>query len=73
MHVNVSKLRGKIAENGLTQAKIAAMISVNRSTFSRKMRSSALKFSVGEMLRIAEILHLSPDEASQIFLEEDSH
>lgn len=68
MQVNVAKLRGKIAEQGLTQEKIANDLSIDKSTFSRKMKSDALDFSIGEMHRIAEILHLSKTEASEIFL-----
>lgn len=68
MQVNVAKLRGKIAEQGLTQEKIANDLSIDKSTFSRKMKSDALDFSIGEMHRIAEILHLSKAEASEIFL-----
>ncbi|MBQ3089542.1 MAG: helix-turn-helix domain-containing protein [Oscillospiraceae bacterium] len=68
MRVNVDKLRGKIMEKGLTQEKVAGMVSMDRSTFSRKMKSEALEFSIGEMHRIADILSLTREEASQIFL-----
>lgn len=68
MQVNVDKLRGKIMECGLTQEKVAAQLSMDRSTFSRKMKSEALDFSVGEMHCMAEVLKLSREEASQIFL-----
>lgn len=68
MQVNVARLRGKIVERGLTQEKVAAQLSMDRSTFSRKMKSKALDFSIGEMHQIASVLQLSRDEASQIFL-----
>lgn len=68
MRVDVDMLRGKIAERGMTQEKLAHMLSMDKSTFSRKMKSSALTFSVGEMHNIASVLKLSKDEASQIFL-----
>lgn len=73
MNVNVDKLRGKITENGLTQEKVAAMISIDKSTFSRKMKSLALDFSIGEMHQLVKILNLSTEEASQIFLANNSH
>lgn len=72
MRVDVKKLKGKIVEQGMTQEKVASMVSMDRSTFSRKMKSEALEFSVGEMHRIAEILCMSREEASQIFLAENS-
>lgn len=67
MRVNVAKLRGKIVERGLTQEKLALELSMDKSTLSRKMRTDALDFSVGEMHRIVEILDISKKEVSEIF------
>lgn len=72
MRVDVAKLRGKIAERGMTQEKLAREIPMDKSTFSRKMKSEALDFSVGEMHRIATILELTDTEASDIFLTQNS-
>lgn len=68
MRVDIAKLKGKISECGMTQEKLARRISMDKSTFSRKMKSEALAFSVGEMHCIAEALNLSKSEASEIFL-----
>ena len=68
MRVNIDMLKGKIVENGFTQEKIASMVGMDRSTFSRKMKSSALDFSVEEMHKLCAILTLSNEEAVQIFL-----
>lgn len=68
VHVDVALLRGKIAERGMTQEKLAQAMSIDKSTLSRKMKSEALDFSVGEMHRIVEILGLSKAEAGEIFL-----
>lgn len=68
MRVDVALLRGKIAERGMTQEKLARELSMDKSTLSRKMKSEALDFSVGEMHRIVEILNLSKTEAGEIFL-----
>ena len=68
MRVDVAKLRGKIIERGMTQEKLAHEIKMDKSTFSRKMRSEALEFSVGDMHKIAYILNLSKKEAGEIFL-----
>ena len=73
MKVDTDKLRGKIAERGTTQEKLASLIPMNKSTFSRKMRSAGLEFSIGEMHRIAEILPLTKEEAQEIFLSVNSH
>jgi len=68
LHVNVDRLRGKIVECGLTQGKVALQLKIDISAFSRKMKSNALDFSIGEMHRIVDILQLSKEEATQIFL-----
>lgn len=68
MRVDVAKLRGKIVERGMTQEKLAHEIDMDKSTFSRKMKSEALEFSIGDMHRIASILSLSKEEAGEIFL-----
>ena len=73
MKVNIDKLRGKIAERGTTQEKVASQIPMNKSTFSRKMQSEGLEFSIGDMHQITEILQLSKEEAGEIFLSENSH
>ncbi len=41
---------------------------MNKSTFSRKMKSNALEFFVGEMHRIVAALNLSAEDAVDIFL-----
>ena len=68
LRVNTDMLRGKIVANGLTQEGVAAQIGMDRSTFSRKMKSSALDFSVEEMHKLCDVLMLSHEEAIQIFL-----
>lgn len=68
MRVDVARLRGKIVEKGMTQEQLASELSMDKSTFSRKMKSEALAFSVGEMHHIAEVLELSKREAGEIFL-----
>jgi len=73
MQVNTNLFRAKIKERGTTQENLAKALNMNKSTFSRKMKSEALAFSIGEMHRIAEILSLSKGEAEDIFLSENSH
>lgn len=68
MRVNVDALKGKIVDRGLTQEQVAEKINLDRSTFSRKMCSNALKFSVGDMHKLCDVLQLSAEEAKHIFL-----
>ena len=68
MKVDVNLLRGRIVSEGLTQEQVASKIGMDRSTFSRKMRSDALDFSVKEMHDMCKILSLSNEEAKNIFL-----
>ena len=70
LRVNTDMLRGKIVENGYTQEKVSVLIGMDRSTFSRKMSSSALDFSVEEMHKLCDVLNLNGEEAVQIFLSE---
>ena len=68
MRVNIAKLRGAIASAGYTQERLSDAISMDKSTFSRKIKSDGLTFSIGEMHKIVSILNLSKTEASEIFL-----
>ena len=66
--MNIARLRGKIAEAGFTQEKLATEIKMNKSTLSRKLKGGALEFSIGEMHRLVAVLNLSAEEAAEIFL-----
>lgn len=72
MQTNMNLLRGKIREHGLTQGEVAAKLGMDSSTFSRKISSNGLKFTVGEMHSIANVLQLSSEECCDIFLPENS-
>ena len=72
MRVNVAKLRGKFVEQGVTQEQVSTAIRIDKSTFSRKMKSDALDFSIGEMHNIVKYLNLTADEAKDIFLSANS-
>ena len=72
MQVNVNKLRGKIAESGLSNEMVAKKIGIDGSTFFRKMKSDALTFSIGQMHSLVSVLKMTPDEATDIFLSQNS-
>lgn len=72
MQTNMNLLKGKIRERGLKQSEVADKIGVDSSTFSRKIAADGLKFTVGEMHQIADVLGLSSGECCDIFLPNNS-
>lgn len=64
---NILKLRGKIVENGLRQSDIAEAIGIDPATLSRRLKTGE-NFTVAEANKITSTLHLTADEALQIFL-----
>lgn len=72
MSTNMDVLRGKMTERRVTCEEMARQIGVDVSTLYRKMRSEGTSFTVGQMHKIVEVLKLTPDEASSIFLWKNS-
>lgn len=72
MSTNMDVLRGKMAERRVTREEMARLMGMDTSTFYRKMKSEGVSFTVGEMHKIVEVLNLTPDEASAIFLWKNS-
>lgn len=68
MRVNVNKLKGKITESQITMEGLAETIGIDASTFYRKLKANGLTFTVAQMHQIVDALHLTKDEATQIFL-----
>lgn len=67
--MNVNKLKGKIAEKGLSVEKLAQQIGVDRSSLYRKL-NNAEKITIGEASRIKDVLEMTTEEATLIFLAE---
>jgi len=65
--LNIQKLKGKMAESGITQEVIADAIGMSRCTFYRKMKRRGDTFTVEEMNKIVKIIPLSREEAITIF------
>lgn len=65
--MNIQKLKGKMAESGITQEGIADAIGMSRCTFYRKMKRRGETFTVEEMNKIVKIIPLSREEAITIF------
>lgn len=68
MSTNMDILREKMAALKMSPEDIAREIGVDPSTFYRKMKSDGVKFTVGQMHQIVDILHLTKEEATSIFL-----
>lgn len=68
MSTNIDMLRGKMAELKMSPEDMAREIGVDASTFYRKLKSDGVNFTVGQMHKIVDVLHLSREEAASIFL-----
>ena len=68
--VNVQLLRGKIEEKGINVAEVATQMGMDKATLYRRL-SNAETFTIGEVGKIAEILHLTHDEAVSIFFNQN--
>lgn len=68
LETNIPKLKGVLAERGITHERLAEEIGIDKSTISRKMSSNGLKFSIEEVHKIVEVLSLSQSDAVDIFL-----
>lgn len=67
MRVDIDLLKKSIAASGKTKETVAKELGIDYSTFSRKMNSDALAFSVGQMHKLVDVLDLSADQAKSIF------
>ena len=67
MRVDVDLLKRSIAVSGKTKETVAKELGIDYSTFTRKMNSDALTFSVGQMHRMADVLDLSAEQVKSIF------
>lgn len=68
MSTDMRKLRGRMAELNLTPEDMAREIGVDPSTFYRKIKDDGIKFTVGQMHKIVDVLRLTKEEAASIFL-----
>lgn len=73
MSTNIDMLRGKMSELKVSMEDMAKGIGVDVSTFYRKLKAEGMTFTVGEMHKIVDVLHLSKEEAASIFLWTNSH
>lgn len=71
--VNINKLKGKIVENELTIGELAEKMGINRSTLYRKINSNGGTLTIRDANLLCSELHLTANEATEIFLAGVSH
>ena len=67
--MNAQRLKDKISEARLTGEEISAALSIDPSTYYRKMSAAGESFTVSQAKILARLLALSNQEAAEIFLE----
>jgi predicted transcriptional regulator len=65
--MNVNKLKGKMVEKNMNVETLASQINIDRSSLYRKL-NNAEKITIGEAMKMKEVLEMSSSEACEIFL-----
>ena len=65
--MNANKLKGLVIANGMNIEQLADAINIDRSSMYRKLNSFE-KITIGEAVKIKEVLHMSVEQACEIFL-----
>lgn len=65
--MNISKLRGIMAERGMTMREAAQACGISYITFYRRLQSGGEDFTIGEFVSLASILSITQDELADIF------
>lgn len=65
--MKLNKLKAKIVENGTNVESIADFIGIDRSSLYRKLNNFD-KITIGEASKLKECLHMTDEEATDIFL-----
>lgn len=73
MSTNMEMLRDKMAKCNISNGEMARKMGIDESTFYRKLKSDGTTFTVGQMHTIVDVLQLAPEEATAIFLWNNSH
>ena len=60
------KLMGKISESGIKLGFLCEQLGICRFTFSRKLANLS-EFTASEIVKLTELLHLTPEERDAIF------
>lgn len=65
--MNMHKLRAKIIEEEMNVEELAEIVGISAPTLYRKLRAP-LKMTIGDAIRIKDVLGLTDEEALDIFL-----
>ena len=65
--MNMHKLRAKIIEAELNVEELAEIIGISAPTLYRRLRTP-LKMTIGDVIKIKDVLGLTNEEALDIFL-----
>ena len=65
--VNILKLKGKIVEAGLNISILSKELSIDRSTFYRKLNEDNTEFTIKEVNIMIDKLNLSFNDVKSIF------
>lgn len=65
--MDMRKLKGKIVEEDMTVEELADTIGISATTLYRKLRAP-LKMTIGDAIKIKDVLGLTDEEALDIFL-----
>lgn len=68
--MNANLLKGKMAEQGMTQEDVAEKIGISLSRFNAKLNeTNGAEFSLGEVIALVKLFNLTSKQRDQIFLE----
>ena len=65
--MKLNKLKAKIVENGMNVEDVAYAIGIDRSSLYRKLNNFD-KITIGEATKLKDCLHMTNEEATDIFL-----
>ena len=68
MPIDIARLKHHIEQRGLTGKKIANTLGIDESTYYRKLATGGTTFSISQVQILTDMLMLSKEEASKIFL-----
>lgn len=66
--MNVPKIKGRMAELGITGVKMAEELDMDPSTYYRKMKDNGEDFSVANLYTFKRVLRLTDQEAPAFLL-----
>ena len=66
--LNILKLKGRIAENGMNVTSLAREIGMNRDTLYRRLANEGEKLTLGDIKKICGVLKINKEDTLNIFM-----